>query len=686
MKRPRIQLLLALALVCALLFSVPAGAETLETGASDFLYEENEDGSLTLTAYTGDAEQPVIPDEIDGKKVTEIGDSCFAGLLTVKKVRVPEGIVRIGDYAFECCGCLNKIYLPDSLESIGEGAFSGCINLVLADMQEGIRTIGRGAFLTCTRLVYVELPASLTEVGEFAFSGCANLAQAVFHGDAVTVIPDRLFYGCERLQQVTLPQEITSIGKRAFEGCESLRSLYAAPLLAEIGTHAFGGCKALSSLDISAAVIGTEAFAGCEKMSYFNVSEGTERISYRAFMGSGVKDLYLPGSVTEIEEGAFADSSINSLSVDENPAYQMKDDRFLLTADGKTLLACFPEDPYAEEPAPELTVPEGVENIAGYAFTCVWGTERVILPDSVQKVSAHAFTNSSVMEAVIPDSAEVDPEAFLGSAMEEYEDPYEEEQAPEEDPDGSAEEAVPETGSIAGGRSLFDPEKYAGYLTITNDEFESWSEKYLDYYGRFYPLDPQLMPYIMMYKGEVIPHYVPMTYVQNHDPSMWDRALSRFGDDFEETYQVMNHGLFTELRRSKMCDDLVLYSGVYDSQLMAAAGTDTVPGLEQLADAIGNTFTDPVMISTTTDPAVACNFSDTLFVIYASREAMESLGAISIDSFIHTNEKEILMCEKAQYRILDVGVMAVESTDEMGEPETVYRNYLTVELLGAAAE
>ena len=185
----------------------------------------------------------------------------------------------------------------------------------------------------------------------------------------------------------------------------------------------------------------------------------------------------------------------------------------------------------------------------------------------------------------------------------------------------------------------------------------------------------------MMYKGEVIPHFMPMTYVQNHDPAMYEKSCSMFGEDFEETYLMMNHGLFTELRRSKMCDDLVLYSGVYDSQLMAAAGTDTVPTQEQLVDAIGSTFTDPVMISTTTDPGIACNFSDTIFVIYASAEAMESLGALSIDSFIHTAEKEILMCADAQYRILDVGIMAVETTDDTEQPCTLYRNYVTVELL-----
>ena len=87
-------------------------------------------------------------------------------------------------------------------------------------------------------------------------------------------------------------------------------------------------------------------------------------------------------------------------------------------------------------------------------------------------------------------------------------------------------------------------------------------------------------------KHGVITHYVAMTAVQNHDPDMWDLAAGKFGDDFEAMYLMMNHGLFTELRRGKMCDNRVLYRGVYDSQLMAAAGTDEVPTVDQLIASI----------------------------------------------------------------------------------------------------
>ena len=657
---------------------VTADAEvTPDTETGDFLYEPNEEGGLTLTAYTGPSAEPEIPTEIDGQPVTAIGDSCFAGLLHLERVRIPEGITRIGNYAFECCSVLKKVYLPDSLKTIGEGAFSGCVKLVLIDIQEGLESIGRGAFLTCTALIYLDFPESLTEIGAFACSGCSSLTTVIFHGDEMTELPDRLFYGCEKLTSVRIPNNITSIGAYAFCECENLTYLYAASFLSKVSKRAFYECKSLRNVDLSAQVIEDEAFYGCSAMSYISLTDGTESIGFRAFTVTGIRDLDIPASVTEITEGAFAASHIGSVYLEDETNFKLIGTS-LYTADGKTLITCFPEDPYAEEVEEEIVIPDGVETISAYAFSTVMGASRVILPNSVKSVHAHAFSLSTIEEVDIPADAEVDPDAFLESAMEVYEgDSYQPEEAKEET-------EIPEfIGSIAGENSLFHPEDFEGYLQIANDEFEAWTEKYLDYMSQYGLVDRDQIPYVMMYKGETVTHYVPMTYVQNHDPEMYQRAVLKFGDGFEETYQVINHGLFTELRRGKMCDDLVLYSGVYDSQLMAAAGTDEVPTMEQLADAVGNVFTDPCMISTTTDIGIACNFSDTLFIIYASREAMEDLGAVSIDSFIHSRENEILMCENAQYRLLDVGTMAVESTDAEDQPVTLYRAYVTVELLGS---
>ncbi|MBQ1617453.1 MAG: leucine-rich repeat domain-containing protein, partial [Ruminococcus sp.] len=334
-------------------------------------------------------------------------------------------------------------------------------------------------------------------------------------------------------------------------------------------------------------------------------------------------------------------------------------------------LAFFPADPYAEEPQTEYTVPDGVETIASYAFA-ESGLTNVILPSSLKKIDAYAFAYTNIENMAIPEGVTVDPAAFG--------DPGQEDNTPEDSGEG---EAPLEIGSVAGEKNLFREEDYAGYKQIANDNFDAWCEQYLAYnQSRGITLNTDSIPYIIRYKGEVIPHYIPMTAVQNRDPAMWTEAASAFGDDFEPLYLMMNHGLFTELARGKMEEPLILYSGLYDSQLMAAAGTDVLPTQQQLVDAIGSTFTDPIMISTTTDPGIAAGFGDTLFIIYASPETMDDLGAVCIDAVVHSQEKEILMNHNARYRILDVGNIAIQHQEPWeDEPTTLYRHYVKVELL-----
>ena len=667
MKRRCLKTCITVLSILALLLGCCAGAFAAD---SEFRYTAGKDG-LTLTAYTGSEANLTIPAEIDGKPVIAIGDGCFQGMVCLKRVHVPEGITRIGDYAFEACSALQRIYFPASLTEIGDGAFSGCGHLTLADLQDDVARIGAGAFLCCDALVSVELPAALQELGDFAFAGCSSLARAAFAGNKLTAIPDRAFFGCEALTRIVLPERVTSIGKRAFSGCKSLQSFYHGTALKSLGGYAFENCENMGTADFNAPVLQIGVLSGCSSLTYLALTDGVKSIEPFAFSGSGISDLTLSKTVNDIAPGAFYGANIKVMDVETNKAYTVKNGA-LLTADGKTLLHWMPEDPYAEEPQTGYTVPKGVETIESYAFaTCP--LTSIQLPDSLKEIKAYAFTETNVEDMTIPEGVSVDPKAFG-------------------DPEASALTLAASDGAVsgtvttksaAGDKSIYHAKDYKDYVEIANEDFESWSDAYLAYNEKNGNLlSEDLIPYIMRYKGEVIPHFMPMTAVQNHDPDMWAEAASFFGDDFEQMYLMMNHGLFTELHRGRMQDSLVLYSGVYDSQLMAAAGTKEVPTQQQLIDAIGSEFTDPVMISTTPDAAVACGFGDTLFIIYASREAMEAQGAVCIDAVAHTSENEILMSANARYRVLDVGTMAVTHQDPWEEaPATEKHNYVRVELL-----
>ena len=62
-------------------------------------YEENEDGGITITG--GNETEVIIPEEINGKSVTEIGDKAFADRDDLISVDIPDSVTKIADSAFE---------------------------------------------------------------------------------------------------------------------------------------------------------------------------------------------------------------------------------------------------------------------------------------------------------------------------------------------------------------------------------------------------------------------------------------------------------------------------------------------------------------------------------------------------------------------------------------------------------
>lgn len=92
--------------------------------SSDFTYSKK-NREITVTAYTGNKINVVVPKVIDGFEVTAIGESAFSGC-NIETVILQEGIKIIDWFAFKDCKGLKEITLPSSLSSIGYGAFESC--------------------------------------------------------------------------------------------------------------------------------------------------------------------------------------------------------------------------------------------------------------------------------------------------------------------------------------------------------------------------------------------------------------------------------------------------------------------------------------------------------------------------------------------------------------------------------
>lgn len=71
--------------------------------------------------YNGEDTEVVIPEG-----VTRIGWYAFLGCSSLTSVVIPEGVTKIGDRAFYNCNSLMSVVIPESVTKIGDLAFAEC--------------------------------------------------------------------------------------------------------------------------------------------------------------------------------------------------------------------------------------------------------------------------------------------------------------------------------------------------------------------------------------------------------------------------------------------------------------------------------------------------------------------------------------------------------------------------------
>lgn len=174
MKKSRIRVLIMMLSVCFGTFFF--GGETTAKTFEDFEYDTTNHGeNIKITKYVGTAEEVVIPEEIDGKKVLTIGGAAFMSRNNITSVTIPDTVTGISGMAFSGCSGLEVVVLPNSVTTLGGGAFSGCSSLLAINLPANLATIDGAAFSNCVSLKSVTIPAGVTNIGEGAFSGCSGL-------------------------------------------------------------------------------------------------------------------------------------------------------------------------------------------------------------------------------------------------------------------------------------------------------------------------------------------------------------------------------------------------------------------------------------------------------------------------------------------------------------------------------
>ena len=99
---------------------------------------------------------------------------AFPGGKDATVYRVPDGVERVGLFAFSHATRLTEILFPATLRNVDDFAFSHCSNLTRLDFPSGLRQIARTIVAACSALEEVRIPASVKKIDETAFSASSS--------------------------------------------------------------------------------------------------------------------------------------------------------------------------------------------------------------------------------------------------------------------------------------------------------------------------------------------------------------------------------------------------------------------------------------------------------------------------------------------------------------------------------
>ena len=113
-------------------------------------------------------------DVIFPEGLERIGSYAFGGEYHMRDINLPNGLTHIEDLAFYDC-CFFSVKLPVTLTHIGDSAFKNCTDLRRIFLPQSLKHIGNFAFEGCDNLITMILPRNIESVGEKVFKSCSNM-------------------------------------------------------------------------------------------------------------------------------------------------------------------------------------------------------------------------------------------------------------------------------------------------------------------------------------------------------------------------------------------------------------------------------------------------------------------------------------------------------------------------------
>ena len=312
--------------------------------------------------------------------ITGIG-TCMDTEIYIPEIIDGYTVTVIGENAFKDCASITAIVFFDKEISISKRAFYGCMSLTEITIPETVNYIGEQAFFKCSNLSTVYYNSLYAPSRDTVFLNTASITKVVFNGDFV---PANVCYGCGSLRTVEILENVKYIYSSAFEGCTSLTDV--------------------SFATTSLYLDGRYQFARCTNLETVVLPEGLTNLDLYMFEGcSKLKNITIPSTITYIADRPFWDCyALENVYISDLEAYCK------IVYDNSFRDSCamgFAKHLYLNgELIINLVIPDTVTKIPAHAFSSV-DIQTVVIPDSVVSIGEYAFSDcSSLTSVTLPES------------------------------------------------------------------------------------------------------------------------------------------------------------------------------------------------------------------------------------------------------------------------------------------
>lgn len=321
---------------------------------------------------------------------TSIAAKAFKSCKHLKRVKVPNDLVEVGDFAFAFSG-LEEFDCPPALRRVGKKAFYSCTLFRRFTASNVLELVGEEAF-SQTALERLELPASLRELGKHVVRS-SRLSREFMPG-ALTMAPDNSAFVID---------ENGALYARTPEGLvlyellvENVREheVLAGTVRVAPGAYRYNERIERIVLPDGLVRIGNGAFARCTSLREVRFPESLESIGADAFHAAAIRSLHLPASLERVGMCALMatndvhgfDSTLEEIVVHpDNPRFYTRDQLLIERVDGGERLICH----FGKTET--VRVPACVTEIGPYAFLGCEDVDLLELHDGIRRIHCSAF-------------------------------------------------------------------------------------------------------------------------------------------------------------------------------------------------------------------------------------------------------------------------------------------------------